>query len=49
MDTTSDSNGAISNGNENGGSGRNNGLPDLVNQKGNNGKLFNELFFFSEN
>lgn len=36
MDTTSDSNGAISNGNENGGSGRNNGLPDLVNQKGNN-------------
>ena len=43
MDTTSDSNGAMSNGNDNNGSGRNNGLPDLINQKGKNGKLLNLL------
>jgi len=46
MDTTSDSNGAMSNGNDNGPSGRNNGLPDLINQKRSNGNLLIDFIFY---
>lgn len=46
MDTTTDSsNGAMSNDNSNN-SSRNNGLPDLINQKGNNGNYLIENIFF---
>lgn len=46
MNTTTDSsNGAMSNDNSNN-SSRNNGLPDLINQKGNNGNYLIENIFF---
>ena len=46
MDTTTDSsNGAMSNDNSNN-SSRNNGLPDLINQKGNNGNYLIENIFY---